>query len=91
MVSSGTGEANNHYWSYNIGPIHFVSFSTEFYYFTQFGTHQIKTQFEWLERDLKEANKPENRAKRPWIITMGHRPIYAQNHVDQLVRESMDD
>lgn len=28
---------------------------------------------------LKEANKPENREKRPWIITMGHRPMYCSN------------
>ena len=28
---------------------------------------------------LKEANKPENRAKWPWIITYGHRPMYCSN------------
>ena len=30
----------------------------------------------WLENDLIEANKPENRAVRPWIFMAGHRPIY---------------
>ena len=30
--------------------------------------------------ELQEANKPENRAKRPWIITMGHRPMYCSNN-----------
>ncbi|KAG2457817.1 ACP7 phosphatase, partial [Polypterus senegalus] len=28
---------------------------------------------------LQEANKPENRRERPWIITMGHRPMYCSN------------
>jgi len=76
MVSSGSGELNNHFYSFNIGPAHIVSFSTEFYYFTEYGWDQIGKQFKWLENDLIEANKPENRAQRPWIITMGHRSLY---------------
>lgn len=24
----------------------------------------------------QEANKPENRARYPWIVVMGHRPMY---------------
>ena len=27
------------------------------------------------------ANMPENRAKRPWIMVMGHRPMYCSNSV----------
>lgn len=27
----------------------------------------------------QEANRPENRALRPWIITMGHRPMYCSD------------
>ena len=28
---------------------------------------------------LQEASAPENRTLRPWIITMGHRPMYCSN------------
>jgi hypothetical protein len=70
------GGINNHFYSYNIGPAHIISFSTEFYHYINYGTHQITTQFEWLEKDLIEANKAENRQKQPWIITLGHRPMY---------------
>lgn len=69
MHSQGQKEINNIFWSYNIGPVHFVAFSTELHYFTHYGTAQIQTQFNWLKKDLEEANKPENRAKHPWIIT----------------------
>ncbi|XP_023035328.1 acid phosphatase type 7 isoform X2 [Drosophila willistoni] len=73
------GNTENMFYSFDVGPVHFISFSTEFYYFTQYGLKQIVMQYEWLERDLIEANKPENRRKRPWIITFGHRPMYCSN------------
>ena len=54
---------------------HHNSYSSEVY-FTQ---GPIQDQIEWLTTDLKQANKPENRAKRPWIIAFGHRPMYCSN------------
>lgn len=47
------GGDNNHFFSINIGPVHLISFSTEFYYFLNYGFSQIKRQYEWLENDLK--------------------------------------
>ena len=85
MHSQGDKSINNFFWSYNIGPAHIIAFTTEFHYYTGYGTHQIMNQYRWLEKDLIKANLPENRAKHPWIITMGHRPIYVQNHVVELV------
>lgn len=34
------------------GPIHLIAFSTEFYYFLEYGLSQIGRQYEWLEKDL---------------------------------------
>lgn len=73
------GGSDNMFYSFDLGPVHFIGFSTEVYYFTKFGIKQIVMQYDWLERDLIEANKPENRKKRPWIITYGHRPMYCSN------------
>lgn len=73
------GGDNNHFYSFNIGPVHIISFSTEFYYFFIYGLNQIERQYEWLKEDLINANKPENRQKQPWIITMAHRPMYCTN------------
>jgi hypothetical protein len=46
------GGDNNHFFSINIGPIHLISFSTEFYYFLEYGLDQVAKQYEWLEQDL---------------------------------------
>uniref|UniRef100_A0A1I7ZE13 Purple acid phosphatase n=1 Tax=Steinernema glaseri TaxID=37863 RepID=A0A1I7ZE13_9BILA len=65
---------HNLYYSFDVGNVHFLVFSTEFYYFTNYGWNQIRTQWEWINEDLKKAQA--NRDKVPWIITMGHRPMY---------------
>lgn len=83
MINQNSGEMNNHFYSFNVGPVHIIGFSSEFYYYVEYGWTQIARQYEWLENDLKEANKPENRALRPWIITMAHRPMYCR--CDQFV------
>ena len=47
------GGENNHFYSINIGPIHFVLFNTEFYYYLEYGFQQIKNQFDWLKKDFE--------------------------------------
>ncbi|CAL2046946.1 unnamed protein product [Caenorhabditis brenneri] len=68
---------HNLFYSYDVGPVHFIVFSTEFYFYTGWGYHQIENQFKWLTNDLKKANA--NRHEVPWIITMGHRPMYCSD------------
>ncbi|RZC32767.1 iron/zinc purple acid phosphatase-like protein, partial [Asbolus verrucosus] len=65
--------------SINLGPLHIISISTEVYYFLNYGIKQLVFQYEWLKEDLIKANLPENRDKQPWIIVMGHRPMYCSN------------
>ena len=40
-------------YSWNMGPIHFVSISTEFYYFLQYGIRPVMKQYDWLVNDLE--------------------------------------
>ncbi|CAF1640020.1 unnamed protein product [Adineta ricciae] len=75
------GDAN-HFYSFNVGSAHIIGFSTEFYYYTEYGFDQIINQYQWLEQDLRKANEPANRARYPWIITMGHKPMYCSNSDD---------
>ncbi|XP_050344414.1 acid phosphatase type 7 isoform X1 [Nymphalis io] len=76
------GPYESMFYSFDLGPIHFISISTEFYYFLEFGFKMVANQFEWLQEDLIEATKPENRARRPWLVLVGHRPMYCSNSDD---------
>lgn len=56
----------HHRYSYDYGFVHFIMMSTE---------HDMGSgsrQYKWLEEDLKNVN----RAKTPWVILAGHRPMY---------------
>ncbi|KAI8784304.1 iron/zinc purple acid phosphatase protein isoform X1 [Biomphalaria glabrata] len=73
------GDDGRTYYSFNIGPVHFVSVSTELIFFWHYGAMQVYWQYEWLKKDLEEASKPENRQKQPWIVVFGHRPMYCSS------------
>ena len=47
-------ENNNMFFSFDIGPVHFVSISTEFYYYLNYGMQQV---IYWLWRvDISPIN-----------------------------------
>lgn len=70
---------DSYMYSFDMGPMHIISISTEVYYFMNYGLKPLVFQYEWLEQDLIKANLPENREKHPWIIVMGHRPMYCSD------------
>ncbi|ALC48861.1 CG1637, partial [Drosophila busckii] len=76
------GGTENLFYSFDLGPVHFIGISTEVYYFLNYGLKTLVFQYEWLKQDLAAANKPEQRAQRPWIIIYGHRPMYCSNEND---------
>ncbi|XP_063411138.1 acid phosphatase type 7-like [Mytilus trossulus] len=63
------------WYSFDIGLVHFISFSSEVYFIH----NQDFTckQYDWLLEDLTIAN--QNREQTPWIIALGHRPMYCTN------------
>ncbi|XP_076046783.1 acid phosphatase type 7-like [Oratosquilla oratoria] len=72
-------DTESYFYSFNMGPVHFIAISTESYYFTNYGYVPLQRQYEWLVKDLEEATRPEVRAERPWILLFGHRPMYCSN------------
>ncbi|KAG8448886.1 hypothetical protein GDO86_015816 [Hymenochirus boettgeri] len=73
------GNTEGLWYSWDLGPAHIISLSTEVYFFIIYGKEVVAEQFKWLQKDLQEANKPTKRSVHPWIITMGHRPMYCSN------------
>lgn len=63
--------ADNLWYSIDIGPIHFVLYSTEVFFYDE---SNIDKMLLWLKTDLDKANT--QRSATPWIIAMGHRPMY---------------
>jgi len=73
------GDMDNLFFSFDMGPVHFVSVSSEVYYYPALGYDQILTQYNWLRDDLQAANEPSARSQRPWVVVFGHRPMYCTN------------
>jgi acid phosphatase type 7 len=60
---------NAHFYSYNVGLVHFVAMSTETYFSYP---DAVKAQYQWMDADLAAVD----RATTPWVIVFGHRSIY---------------
>lgn len=41
------------FYSWNMGPVHFIAVNTEAYYFVQYGLKPLSRQYEWLINDLE--------------------------------------
>ncbi|XP_043246196.1 acid phosphatase type 7-like [Amphibalanus amphitrite] len=81
-------DGDNMFYSFDMGPVHFVSVSSEYYYYLNYGLKMAGNQYRWLQRDLAEANRPESRALRPWLVVFGHRPMYcSDNDTDDCTKQ----
>lgn len=63
-------------YSFNYKSLHIVSWSSEGAF--EGSEAEILTSLNWLEQDLAEANR--YRKERPWIIVLGHRPLYCTSY-----------
>jgi hypothetical protein len=89
MPSDVSDGVMNMWYSFNVGPIHFVNIDTETDYPGAPGDHYdlgpgnggFGDQLTWLKNDLEQAQK--DRSIRPWVIIGGHRPVYSVTSVDK--------
>ena len=68
-------KGKNSFYSFDVGPVHFVAISSEAYFWQYW---QVAQQWAWLQSDLKRVN----RTRTPFIVTMAHRPMYCSNSDD---------
>lgn len=96
MPSEESGGIMNMHYSFNYGPVHFISIDTE----TGYPGAAEETryvlpcggfgdQLTWLENDLIKAN--QNRAERPWIFVQGHHPMYEGGSINADFQAAMED
>lgn len=72
------------YYSVDYKWIHIVSITTEPLFETS--PESFETVTTWLRQDLARANA--NRAQRPWIVVIGHRPLYCSSYDEGACVES---
>ncbi len=60
------------YYSFNLGPVHFISISTEYYYYLNYGEELVVHQYDWLVNDLKVKRRSFIRNRLPHILA--HKP-----------------
>ncbi|CAB1116156.1 unnamed protein product [Ectocarpus sp. CCAP 1310/34] len=90
-IESGADHGVSMWYSFNVGPVHFVVVDTETDFEGAGGDHLHWVGFEhgnggfgdqaaWLEQDLAAAH--QERDVRPWIVVAGHRPMYSTEKSD---------
>jgi hypothetical protein len=91
---SNSGAMNMHF-SFNYGPVHYISIDTETGYpGASEEKHYVlpcggfEEQLQWLENDLIEASK--HRDVRPWIFVAGHHPMYQGDSINKEFQAAME-
>merc|ERR1712130_285026 len=68
------GSKTSRYYSFDVGLAHFIILDGACYYISS-EKHWRKPQLAWLEQDLMRVN----RTVTPWIVLMGHYPLYCSS------------
>ena len=74
-ITGQVGMPNNWYFSYDVGEVHFIAFSTEIYFDY---SDLIEEQYNWIKEDLQNLD----RQKTKWVLLYGHRPMYCSCDTD---------
>ena len=72
MPNNTVNEGSSLFYSFDLGLVHFVIYCAEYLFYDYPESEQ--THKNWLIADLHSAN--ENRNAVPWIVLIGHRPLY---------------
>eukprot|EP00049_Salpingoeca_infusionum_P008354 m.136043 g.136043 ORF g.136043 m.136043 type:complete len:462 (-) comp13988_c0_seq1:268-1653(-) len=96
MPSEETDGVLNMWYSFNYGPVHFISIDTDTGYPGAPEEHQyvmpcggFGDMLTWLENDLKKA--AAERSLRPWIFVGTHHPLYNNDTVDVALQKAIED
>jgi hypothetical protein len=80
--SSTTASENSNssrWYSFELGPVHFSAIDTDAYGFDEVA-YILAEQFQWLEQDLAAVDRNAT----PFVVLLGHRPMYCSSITAQL-------
>jgi len=72
------GEFDSMMYSMKLGPARIIMFNSEVFYKNEYPDNYkaMYEQYHWLEAQLQNANLASERAVRPWVMALAHRPMY---------------
>ena len=73
MPKNADNEGTSLFYSFNLGPVHFIMLNTVYPGSTSHA-EMMQTQYNWLVKDLELAQK--RRKEFPWIFVLGHYAMY---------------
>ena len=73
---------NNFFFSFNLGKAHIIQINMAFYFNPDSDITLRNNIWEWLTKDLINANRSDNRQERPWIIVYGFYSFYCSSTDD---------
>jgi len=76
---------HNHYFSFNLQGIHFVSINFDYY---EASPSEVRDQIDrWLENDLEQANDAAHRKLWPWIVALTNKPTYCGSEICEITQD----
>lgn len=69
----------NLYYSYDIGPVHVLSYNTEVFFWPESwnDSYHMQSMYDWMEVDLAAASASRDTSgPTKWVVVVGHRPMY---------------
>lgn len=69
--SQSVASGSSRYYSFDLGPVHFVAIDTDGYAFGEVA-YVLPPMYDWLSADLEAVDREVT----PWVVLMGHRPMY---------------
>jgi len=71
---------HNHYFSFNLQGIHFVSINFDYY---EASPLEIKEKIDrWIENDFEQANDAAHRKLWPWLVVLSSKSVYCLEGTD---------
>lgn len=86
LLARRAGSNTNRYYSFNLGPVHFLALDTDAHVYPQVTWDILEDMFAWVQEDLANVNRTQT----PWIILYSHRAMYCTTTFRECIYETQN-